>query len=505
MNRSLPTDLPTLFSELRDILARQSAPDDDVDSLVNRYVDAISTHIQQFSNLSSPTETFDAVQATMKTFINSILSLTVDLSYPIQNSLLLLYNALFYAQEPINLSKVYAADPSYARTVCHRSFDLLALAPIQNFLSGTYHGQLSQHIGYTLRLILSISGPTNEFIVFKKNELQDRVPTIRSLFEFVDRHVQNSDCDEWQTDLNAILTYLWILADDTSLVPTLLETDCTRCILQWLARTDLSLSIARVCISLVHNLARHDKGAKVLNDLNCLSVLKDFQKRVLDPNKDNDDQFFNSLRLVYYMSVSLLTEPKENREDLGSLRKILDELMQLAVNAGQSENNKFEGFHVSEVVVVLTKLCVHDQVLKYVMNESKVEDMDAQNQVDFFCELLVKFRGAMTGEDDLDQLTLIALFNIVWSISFHDEYLNELRTNSKFMMTVKSYAIDDDPTTVDQYVPRHMSPIQKAAHGILWNLDKDNPGMLVGVRAIVVHSLSRTRANGSAHGEARRR
>jgi hypothetical protein len=88
----------------------------------------------------------------------------------------------------------------------------------------------------------------------------------------------------------------------------------------------------------------------------------------------------------------------------------------------------------------------------------------------------MKFRGALASEDDRDQLTLTALFNMIWSISFHDQYIDELKSNSKFLLTVKSLANDDGEAWVDQYVPKHMSSVPKAASGILWNLEENNPG-----------------------------
>jgi hypothetical protein len=151
--------------------------------------------------------------------------------------------------------------------------------------------------------------------------------------------------------------------------------------------------------------------------------------------------------------------------------------MQLMVDAGQAENNKCEGFHVSEPLVVLTKLSVHDEFLNYILTEAKVERMEAKSKLNFFCQLLMKFRGALASDDNLDQLTLTAVFNMLWSISFHDEYIDELKSDSKFLITVKSLANDDGEAWVEQYVPAHMSSIPKAANGILWNLDEDNPGM----------------------------
>ncbi|CAF5168152.1 unnamed protein product, partial [Rotaria magnacalcarata] len=107
----------------------------------------------------------------------------------------------------------------------------------------------------------------------------------------------------------------------------------------------------------------------------------------------------------------------------------------------------------------------------------------------FFCELLFKFRGALASDNELDQLSLTALFNIIWSISFHTEYIEELKSNSKFLITVKSLANDDGEDWVDQYVPKNMASIPKAANGILWNLDENNPARAA--RTVTVPSESK--------------
>ena len=348
---------------------------------------------------------------------------------------------------------------------------------ITDFLNGTYPDELFAHMTYILQVIVHRIQSTVEFVTFKRNDLQNQIPAIRLLIEFVDKNVQNTDHDDMLKTVEAILHCLWVLVDDTILVPDIIESNCSIYVLKWFTSQDLSIDIQRSCLHILHNLARHEKGVIVLNNNNCINILKDFKQRILDPNRNNEDVLYIDLRLVYCMTLSLLTEPKENKEDLVNLRKILDQLMQLAIDAGQSHNNKYGGFHVSEPIVVLTKLFVHDEILHYVLNDSFVINMQAKSKIQFFCQLLMKFRGALASENDLDQLTLTALFNIVWSISFQDKYIEELKSDPKFLITLKSLANDDGEALVEQYVPKHMSSIKKAAMGILWNLDEDNPGM----------------------------
>jgi hypothetical protein len=473
----LPNDLPTLFSNLRQILLKKSQNDDDIDSTTLLYINSIKTKIQELSHLTQSTEILDILQATLKTYINDLLSITKCLNILSNETFQEIFFALFGVESTIDLSSIFENNPLYARTVFYRSFDFFSLPVIVDFLNGNYPIELFSHIAYVFRVIIYPIQSTIAYVVFKKNDLQNQIPNIRLTMEFIDRNKQNSDQIEMPQTINSILNLVCVLVDDTILVPSMIETNCSNYTLNWISMKELPLDTQRACMYILYNIARHEQGVKVLNDANCISVLREFKKRTLDPNKDNNDDFYVQLRLVYCMILSLLTEPKENREDLNNIKKILDRLMQLAVDAGQSDTNRCNGFHVSEPIVVLTKLCVHDEILTYVLNESSVGNMQAKSKIDFFCQLLMKFRGALASEDELDQLTLTALFNIIWSISFHDQYVEELKSDSKFLITLKSLANDDGEALVEQYVPKQMSSIAKAANGILWNLDENNPGI----------------------------
>jgi hypothetical protein len=459
-------------------LKKSSENDDTIDSNISQYIEAITAKIQELIQLSEKTDIFDQLQATLKTYINDILSITQCLHILSDEILHGIFYSLIYAESTIDLFEIFEHNPKYARIVCNRSFDMLSLPVIIDFLNDKYPSELFTHIAYVFRTITHRIQTTIEYVTFTKTDLENQVPSLRLLVEFVDRNKKKLDQIEMNITIDSALNLIWELVDDTNLVPTLLETNCATYFVQWISIKDISMEIQRPCIHILHNLARHEKGVEALNNAKCINALKEFKQRILDPNKTNNDELYVELRLLYCMVISLLTEPKENREDLDNLRKVLDRLMQLVVDAGQSDNNKRGGFNVSEPLVVLTKLSVHDEILHYIINEAQVQNMQAKSKISFFCQLLIKFRGALAGDNNLDQLTLTAVFNMIWSISFHDQYVDELKSDSKFLITVKSLANDGGEALVEQYVPAHMSSIAKAANGILWNLDEDNPGII---------------------------
>ncbi|CAF1382784.1 unnamed protein product [Rotaria sp. Silwood1] len=312
-----------------------------------------------------------------------------------------------------------------------------------------------------------------EDIVFKKDDLLNQESTIQLLLEYVDANLFETDNDI-QLTIVEILEFIWTLVDNTILVPQLLNANCVSFTLKWINTNDLSLTIQRTSIRLLYNIARHEQGCDALNGANAIHLLKEFKHRILDPTVD--DAAYEDMRLLFSMALALLTEPKENESNAKSLRKILDQLMQLTINTARKKNHKYGDFDISEPLVVFTKLFVHDEIIHYCIKESEVKDMKASSKIAFFCDLMMQFRGALANDDELDQRTLTALMNIIWSISFHHDYVDELKSNAKFLITVKSLANDDGEGWIEKYVPKHMSSVKKAAARILWNLDESSPG-----------------------------
>ena len=452
---------------------KNSENNNEIDANTIQCIESLKIKIDKLSKLSQQTKIVNLAQAILQIYMNDLLSITNCLnifSTKIFQDIFLRLNKLVSS---VDLQTIFQNDPTYARTIFYQSFDLLKLSMITDFLQDESSTVLSSHIALILRTIIDRIDSSVGYILFAKNSLEHQLPTIRSLIQYVDRNKHNSDNSE---AVDTILRFVGNLVDNTILVPALIEAGLSDHVLIWISFTDLPMNVIHSCLHIIYDLARHEYGVKTLNDVNCLAILKDFKQRILNPNQDDYSEFYTNLRLLYCMILSSLTEPKENREDLDKLQKTLDLLMQFVVDAGKSDTGQYGGFHVSEPLIVLTKLFVHDEILKYVLNESKVVNMKTNSKLKFICYLTIKFRGALAGTNELDQLTLTALLNLLWSVSFHSEYVDELKSNSKFLLTVKSLANDDGEAWVEQYVPKYMSIVPKAANGILFNLQEFNPG-----------------------------
>ncbi|CAM4901135.1 unnamed protein product [Rotaria socialis] len=207
-------------------------------------------------------------------------------------------------------------------------------------------------------------------------------------------------------------------------------------------------------IGIIHNISRHDDGAAEINSLDGLAILKNFQN-------NNSHTLNDTNNLLISMAIALLSTPKQIRSDNKRMNRILNRLLQITMEASETENHRNRvGFHISEPLGVLAKLLVDDHSLEYVLSHAETDpQLDVTSTIDLFVKLFIEFRGASVQKNQREQFT------------YH--YKTKLQQNEEFFKTVKSLAMDSSETvTVDDYVPRSMESMRKAANGILYNLSE---------------------------------
>lgn len=180
------------------------------------------------------------------------------------------------------------------------------------------------------------------------------------------------------------------------------------------------------------------------------------------------------------MSLALLSTPEQIRKDKKGMNNVLNQLLQLVINASKGDRYRSDGLHVSEPLGVLVKMFVVDErSLDYILSHAETKPpSDTISTIELFISLFFTFSDSLKSPDRLEQFTLIALFNILWSISFQRNYSSELIKNEQFLIQIKSFAQNDQKQDIlEQYKPRAMEGIQQAANGILINLniDQNNP------------------------------
>jgi hypothetical protein len=108
------------------------------------------------------------------------------------------------------------------------------------------------------------------------------------------------------------------------------------------------------------------------------------------------------------------------------------------------------------------------------MEHSQV-DLHTSTTADFFINLLVNYYSTVINENRHKQFTCTALVNILWSISFQDRYKQKLKnSNTQFKQLIHYFSKETNNQKIasDQYVPRYMENVGKAATGLLANIDE---------------------------------
>lgn len=177
--------------------------------------------------------------------------------------------------------------------------------------------------------------------------------------------------------------------------------------------------------------------------------------------------------LVCFMAIALLSTPEQLKRDKKGMNVVLNQLLQMTIDATKNNTAHYGlSFHISESLAVLVKLfVVEERTLDYILIHAETEaPSDVASTIKLFADLLIFFSDFITSKDPLNQLTCIALSNIIWSISFQPQYQDELKENKELINTIRRLANDGDSQMIDQYKPRSMQSIKKATDGILFNL-----------------------------------
>ncbi|CAF1546264.1 unnamed protein product [Rotaria sp. Silwood1] len=111
------------------------------------------------------------------------------------------------------------------------------------------------------------------------------------------------------------------------------------------------------------------------------------------------------------MALALLSTPEELKRDKKGMNIVLNQLLQIVIDAAKSDRYRRDGFHVSEPLGVLVKMfVVEERTFDYVLCHAETQpSSDMDSTIRLFASLLFKFADALKGTDRLEQFTLIAL------------------------------------------------------------------------------------------------
>lgn len=223
-------------------------------------------------------------------------------------------------------------------------------------------------------------------------------------------------------------------------------------------------------VTIIYNISRHDQGIECLNRLNT----SDFIAKLEDLNRNKH------INMMSCMILALLSTPEQIRTNQNQMTEVLDDLLEFLYNASLHKNFQQETFHISEILIVFVKLFCDDRTVNYILEQAQV-DLQTSSTIQFFIDFFLRYYPLKDKHDLLRQITLTALVNIFWSISFQDTYKQILaNSNPKFEEYIKNLVKEtDEHMTTKEYIPTYLEDIHKASACLLENLNQLNPQIAV--------------------------
>jgi hypothetical protein len=377
-------------------------------------------------------------------------------------------------------------DSEFSREIFFGYLDILNTNEIQQFLTASSPSTLADAIRESnVDILLSVLSFLCKFVSFVDDNIANNYNCLFNAMRLhAEQKLQNAQSQPSTNKKSAsihqrILSLIWNFSDLTVNVPSLLRAGFGKSVLEWLNYPILADTDRRPMVSIVHNLSRHDDGADELNKYGAIETINRLQQ--LDVVRQS------KMALLNTMALALLSTPDQIKANPTGTKTILDQLLQITMAASTAERYRYNDFHVSEPLAVLVRLFVDDATFDYVMNQAKTNPpSNLTSTIKLFSDLLIHFCAALTEKDRLEQFTVIALFNILWSISFHEECHEILKQNTELIDTIKDVAKNDSQIIIEQYVPRSMQSVKKAADGILFNLGLELPVLALSIANSVV-------------------
>jgi len=236
-------------------------------------------------------------------------------------------------------------------------------------------------------------------------------------------------------------------------------------------------------INIVYNISRHNDGITALNSLQAIDVMKQIQN--VDSLKDEDHS--EKITLVL-MTLTLRSTSEQMKNDRKCMNDALDHLLRCIDAAGQSEDYCRDGLHISDLLIFLMILISYERTLDYLLEHTQANFGNTiESTIQFLIKSFLKFHRNVGNEAPLKRLTMTAFSSILWSISLHQQYKQELQKNEEFKKLIKEIAEEQEKVEYLYCVPKCIENIQKAAEGILFNIKGSSTA---GLRALFLVARS---------------
>ncbi|CAF3556461.1 unnamed protein product [Rotaria socialis] len=324
---------------------------------------------------------------------------------------------------------------------------------------------------HLLNCLLPIITSSSPLVAITENDL---APNMFSyLLDFVKINLKY---EERAKLINNILHLVKVSSILPKLTPMVINSDWPNACIQWMKRigrrplytTDFLINL------ILQKLARNAAAVDVLNQLNCDKALTESNEQM---KKDHNEEEYSSIYFVQCIIHALLIEAKEIKQKSiisdERMCHVLEQMISFLISTAQNDSIFYKGCHISEILCVLCKLFINDDILKKCLN-------DNHGLLDCLSQLLIQYAAMSSDSTRIYQMltdeTLLGLVNLLWSISFHESYHENLKSNVNLMQTLSNIATSSSLYTSRHFraIPRDVSSLKQAAEGILWNLRRSH-------------------------------
>ncbi|CAF1135956.1 unnamed protein product [Rotaria sp. Silwood1] len=290
---------------------------------------------------------------------------------------------------------------------------------------------------------------------------------------FIDTHFVSNQCSQNNILIKDILEFLHKTSDQTLTIPIFINANCPQVCLRWLSLPYLNAYEYAYILRIIYNIARHDEGVIILNKYQCHNILMQFNTDILNKQIDFiiDKKWCEDLQLIYFMIIILIVDSNELVTESTNWF-ITYRLSPAIFNGILLRTYRHQKFHISELMIILVRLCTNDNFIHCIFHKNYCTfPQYVFNVLNFLlhCVEIERFDYSLLS---LDVLTVIALANILWSISFHDQYKNILIENILIINRLAAFESSDiiEKILPNMYIPRHMSSLKRAIDGIWENV-----------------------------------
>ena len=299
------------------------------------------------------------------------------------------------------------------------------------------------------------------------------------LIAFLDTHFLENALPSDDLLISGILRFLIFLTESRITIPIFIDADLPQRCLVWLVLPFLNRTYYQLIMHLVYNVACHDDGVRVLKEYHCQAVLERFTRNILTRKIDFtlDADTCCAVNRRINMIILLLVNYSELINSYFETF-IISILIPRAVQISQSLRSASHEFDLPQLLLLLDKICSCEQLVSRIFHQDHSPPFYAT--VLYLYTMYVETMGIEEKYLESHVRIILALVNILWSVSFHDRYKDEVRTALDSVQKLEKLylfeLVENVPPTV--YVPRHIASFRRAMDGIWENLNPSIPSAL---------------------------